>query len=165
MSQLHQINLGFDPEQDRLLLRISTTEGEEHALWLTRRLVKAWWPVLVEVAGRSGQVPAQPMNPAAAVFEFAHERALRAANFELPYAAAARSAAPMLASTVHMRALGAGSHELVFAPRQGGRVTLTLAGGLLHALLKLVQDAVAQADWAMNLELPAGCPPGGRRLN
>jgi len=36
-DKLHQINLGYSPEEDRLLLRINTTGKTEYRLWMTRR--------------------------------------------------------------------------------------------------------------------------------
>ena len=33
-GQLHQVNLKYVPEEDRLLLRMSTSDGDELRLWL-----------------------------------------------------------------------------------------------------------------------------------
>ena len=43
---IHQLSLLHDPIQDRILLRISTTEREEIRLWLTRRLTLGLQPYL-----------------------------------------------------------------------------------------------------------------------
>ena len=37
--QIHQMSVTYLPEQDRILMRINTTEGEEMRMWLTRRLM------------------------------------------------------------------------------------------------------------------------------
>ena len=37
--QIHQMSASYVAEQDRVLLRINTVEGEEMRLWLTRRLM------------------------------------------------------------------------------------------------------------------------------
>ena len=47
--RLHQLKLDFIPEQDRLLLRVSTDTRLEVRLWLTRRILRLLWPLLVNV--------------------------------------------------------------------------------------------------------------------
>ena len=44
--RIHQLNLKYVPEQDRLLLRINTKTGEELRLWLSRRLTLGVLPLL-----------------------------------------------------------------------------------------------------------------------
>jgi hypothetical protein len=39
-SALHQITMSHSAEDERLLLRISTTEKNEFRFWLTRRFVQ-----------------------------------------------------------------------------------------------------------------------------
>ena len=34
--QIHQLSVSYQAEQDRLLLRVSSTDGQEMRLWLTR---------------------------------------------------------------------------------------------------------------------------------
>ena len=48
--RLQQINVEYSAEQDRLLMRIGTSEGSEMRLSLTRRYVKLLWPLLVRLA-------------------------------------------------------------------------------------------------------------------
>ena len=47
-DRLHQINLGYSPEEDRILLRINTTGKTEYRLWMTRRYVKILWKLLTK---------------------------------------------------------------------------------------------------------------------
>ena len=44
--QIHQLSVSYQAEQDRLLLRVSSTGGEEMRLWLTRRLMLGFWPLI-----------------------------------------------------------------------------------------------------------------------
>ena len=48
--KLRQLKIDFNPEGDRLLMQLSTSEGAEMRLWLTRRFVKLLWPLLVQLA-------------------------------------------------------------------------------------------------------------------
>lgn len=45
-TQLHQMTIKYLPTEDRLLLRIATSEKTEYRLWLTRRFISALWPSL-----------------------------------------------------------------------------------------------------------------------
>ena len=81
MSRLHQIQLQFDPHQDRAVLRIRTTDQSEFLFWLTRRFVKLMWQVLIKIVEKDTQVSAQA-NPdnKQAVLAFQHEKAVQAGN-------------------------------------------------------------------------------------
>ena len=46
---LHQIQLTYNEKQDRVLLRVSTTDGTEFQFWLTRRFIKRLWGLLVKL--------------------------------------------------------------------------------------------------------------------
>ena len=49
MSTLHQIQMQYDAHEDRGLLRIRTRDGSEFRFWLTRRFVRALWPMVREM--------------------------------------------------------------------------------------------------------------------
>ena len=42
------MTMGYAAEHDRVLFRISTTEGLETQLWLTRRFIKLLWSILIK---------------------------------------------------------------------------------------------------------------------
>lgn len=166
-APLHQINLGYDAEQDRLLLRISTTQRTEHRLWLTRRMVKAWWPGLLQLAARSAPMHSPPPPQVQqAVLEFRHQHAVQQADFATEYQPAAPlTAEPLLVHEIQMRELGPDLRELRLNPRQAPGVALKLKDEVLHGLLKLLQDAVRISGWDLQIELPVAVPPEARRLN
>lgn len=45
-ASIQQINIAYNPVEDRLLLRIGFSDDVELAVWLTRRLVKGLWQLL-----------------------------------------------------------------------------------------------------------------------
>ncbi len=47
--QIHQIQIRHDETEDRLLLRLSTSDNHEFRFWLTRRFVKRLWAMLVQM--------------------------------------------------------------------------------------------------------------------
>ena len=87
---VHQMSVTYVVEQDRILLRINTTAGEEMRLWLTRRLMLGLWPALQNaIAGTAGQPRANtPVNDPAArqmLAEFQRQALLQKSDFSTPY--------------------------------------------------------------------------------
>jgi hypothetical protein len=158
--RLHQIKLDFIPEQDRLLLRVSTDNQLEVRLWLTRRALRLLWPRLVQMVRASPEVALQS-NPEArdALVGMQHERALSQANFAQPFEEAPREmplgADPILVTRIQTDKDSDGNPVLGLLPQQGQGVRLTLDNTLLHSLCKLLQTAVAKSDWDIVLRLPA----------
>ncbi len=158
--RLHQLKLDFDPEQDRLLLRVSTDNQLEVRLWLTRRALRLLWPLLVQMVRASPEVALQSNAEARdALVGMLHEKALREADFAQSYQELPRElplgSEPILVARMQANKDDAGNQVLALLPQQGQGIHLTLDNTLLHSLCKLVQDAAAKADWDMVLELPA----------
>jgi hypothetical protein len=173
---LHQIKIDFNAEQDRLLMSISTSDGQEVLLWLTRRCVKLIWPLFLKMVESSARVQLQGTTPEAraALLEMEHEKAVQKADFSKPYAPAAKErplgAEPVLVARLQSRRDDAGNNVLTLLPLTGQGVNLTLDDRLLHSCCKLLQNAVAKADWGFKLEFPqtpvaAGDPERPRTLN
>jgi hypothetical protein len=90
--RLHQIKIEFLAVQDRLLLSVSTDDGKEVLLYLTRRYVRRLWPVLIDMARSSPEVAMQGSPEArAALLEYQHDQAVRQSIFSRPYEELSRS--------------------------------------------------------------------------
>jgi hypothetical protein len=158
--QLHQITLEFDAEQDRLLMRISTSDAKEVALWLTRRCVKLLWPLFVKMVEASPRIQLQGASAEAraALLELEHEKAMQQADFSKPYESSARErplgAEPILVARVHTGRNEGGNHVLSLLPANGQGINLSMEEGLLHSCCRLLQSAVAKAEWDIKLEFP-----------
>jgi hypothetical protein len=158
--RLHQLKLDFVPEQDRLLLRVSTDKQQEVRLWLTRRALRLMWPLLVQMLRAAPEVALQS-NPQArdALVGMQREQALSRANFAQPFDDAPREmplgAEPILVARIQSNRDDGGNQVLGLLPQQGQGIHLTLDNTLLHSFCKLVQDAAAKSDWDISLDLPA----------
>jgi hypothetical protein len=170
--KLHQLKIDFDPEQDRLLMRVSTLTGQEALLWLTRRCVLRLWPLLVGGAEAKPEIAQRPEPEVKkALLGIQHEKALSQAQFGKKYEDVPRTRPlgdqPLLVATMQRRAAPDGRVVIGLLPTQGEGIFLTLDEPLLHGVLKLLQGAVARAEWGVKLELPwsepAAVPPGGER--
>jgi hypothetical protein len=158
--RLHQLTLDFIPEQDRLLLRVSTDSQLEMRLWLTRRALRLLWPLLVKMVRASPEAVLQSSLEARdAIVGMQHEQALSQANFARPFEELAREmplgTEPILVTRLQTGRDENGNHILSLQPQQGQGVNLTLDNTLLHSVCKLLQNAVAKSDWDIVLELPA----------
>lgn len=158
--RLHQLKVDYDPEQDRLLMLVATSEHVEVRLHLTRRFVKLLWPLLVKLAEEAS--PRIRMQASAearkALLGMEHENAVAKADFSKPYDAGSHSTplgtAPILLARIQTGRDRNGQPVVALHPSEGQGVTLTFDSVLLHSLCRLLQAAVKKSDWDMELKLP-----------
>lgn len=174
--QLHQIKIEFNAEHDRLLMSVSTSDGQEILLWLTRRCVKLLWPLLIKMVESQPRVQLQGANPEAraALVGMEHEKAVQKADFSQPYVAGSKShplgADPLLVARMQTRRDDSGAHILSLLPLNGQGINLAMEEGLLHSCCRLLQQAVLKAEWDLRLDFPQSNLPlaeteGQRTLN
>ena len=159
MSQLSQLQLRFSPEEDRLLLRLNTDDRQEYRLWLTRRLVKLLWPVLVQTLESDALVQAQSDPDAKkAVVAFQQETALAQADFQTAFQEDAEDLplgdAPLLITRVQVKAGPGGGRTVSFLPNHGQGANVVFDVPTLHAFSRLLLNAAKRADWSLTLNLP-----------
>ena len=158
--QLHQIKIDFNAEHDRLLMSIATSDGQEVLLWLTRRCVKLLWPLFMKMVEANATVQLQGSTPEAraALVGLEHEKAVEKVDFSKPYEQGSKNhplgADPLLVARLQTRQDESGNHVLTLLPMKGQGVNLNMDDRLLHSCCKLVQNAVARAEWDIKLELP-----------
>ena len=173
---LHQIQIKYDQVEDRLLLRLSSTEGDEFRFWLTRRFVERLWGMLLTMLEWDEAVQQQfDQERRRNVLEIRHEGYAREGNFAKPFEGAPRlplGAAPVLVAKANGSKSGKGVHVLSLLPAQGQGIDLTLDQKLLHLFVRLLRESVEKAGWGMDLRLyqgGEGQPPavesGPRKLN
>ena len=165
---VHQMSATYVAEHDRILLRINTTQGSEMHLWLTRRLMLGLWPALRQavlgiprstataapLATTPGDARAESLKA-----EFAHAAALLKSDFSQPYAAPAQALpdgpAPLLVGEVELAATsfdgGLRVHwrEMPAAGQPQRGYQLELAPQLAHGLVRLLEQALGQAQWGL----------------
>jgi hypothetical protein len=88
-----------------------------------------------------------------------HEKALAQADFATPYKEDAAThplgAEPILVSRMSHGRAPDGQNILTLLPRDGQGINLGLDFRLLHGITRLVQEAVAKAEWDLPLVIPA----------
>jgi hypothetical protein len=157
-----QLNVTYDPLQDRVLLRVGSSDGTEIRLWLTRRLLlglRPMWQRAVEHA-RSLVLPAGATHDARnALIELERESVRTVGDFKSPFKAAAAPTQlplgelPLLVSEVRLTPQPSGNLKSEWE-ENGKAVTMELAPAMMHALSELIDQAVLQAEWGVTLPAP-----------
>jgi hypothetical protein len=152
-----------DEQEDRLLLRLSTTEGAEFRFWLTRSFVKKLWGMLLKMVEWDKAVQQQfDSQTRQTVLEIQHQGFAQQGDFSKGFEEVPRSfplgEVPVLLASGKGVRRDDGSYVLSLYPPQGQGLDMTLDTRLLHIFGKLVRDAVARADWDLNLALNEKAP-------
>jgi hypothetical protein len=160
--KIHQIQIRHDESEDRLLLRLSTTDNYEFRFWLTRRFVKRLWAMLVQML-EWDQAVRQQADPVTrrTVLDIQHEGFSQQANYAKKFEESSHEGPRTLplgdAPTVLAKAKGKkgekGMQLLSLHPQQGQGIDMTLDTKLLHIFTRLLRQAVAKTDWDINLAL------------
>ena len=167
---IHQLNVGYIADQDRMLVRVNTSTSQEFRLWFTRRLTIGLLPVLRKVSADQVQrnLAAEPQNSGLAakdpkvrelLGEFEKEQVLQQADFKTPYKApdpANPAPEPLLVTEVQVKPLANGPVEMNFGAKsqaQGKRPELKLAldHKLMHGLLHLLEKTFAESKWGQSV--------------
>lgn len=154
-NALQQANITYIPEQDRLLLRISTGADAEFRVWLTRRYSALLLKVFTEQIERDGGY---------------HELAsrqdtlsrLRGGALDQPYEPGPRTNYPLgeqgvLGYRITVGRNEAGVTNLQLLPEQGQGLTINLDKSTLYMLYNVLEQALILTDW--NLPLPGNRGP------
>jgi len=163
--QVSQLSIGYQPEQDRILARVNTSENKELQFWVTRRLALGLMPVMeriqTEHAALQGGLATAHMaaaDPIAkkAIVDFQRTETLRAADFSTPYKAPPENDAlfggPLLVTDINIAPLDGGrlrlncTEKLPENPQQR-TFELALSTTLAHAFMHLLEQAVAKSLW------------------
>ena len=161
MTKLHQIQFRYDPHEDRILLRLTTTTRHEFRFWVTRRYTKLLWAGLTGSAARGAAV-----TPALreAVLAIEQEAAIARADFKTEFNEAAISKplgdTPVLLARLKCTRQDEGITLLALHPIQGQGIEIRLDQTLLHSMLKLLAEATQSAEWDLNTSIAQSAPTG-----
>jgi len=167
MSALHQFNLEYNAEQDRLLFRMSTRDGTEIRLWLTRRFVKRLWSLLTKLLEHDPHVSAQT-DPVAkkSVVAFQRDSAITQSDFLKNFEEKSTPALPLGEEPVLVTKCKATptatGFTLAFSPDEGQQVSVSLNVQYLHSLTHLMFEAFKKTDWDLNLTIAGALAPAER---
>jgi hypothetical protein len=161
---LERITVEFMAEDDRLLVHVYFSKSAEILFWMTRRLVKRFWPVLLQMAQSRPEIQSQASPEARkALLGLEHEKALKQVQFSKATRQQKEQEAsrehplgdtPFLVTRIRARRNEKGQTILSMLPSKGNGLDLSLGENLLHGLMKLIKDAATKAEWDLSLEVP-----------
>ena len=153
---IHQLSVAYQADQDRLLVRVRTHDGQLYELWLTRRLLaRLWRPLQVTASAISlnGLSSGSTVLPEARemMSETLRQRSGQAADFKTPFEEDVRERplgdAPMLVTAIDITALKDQQVELAWRDAAQRRLAFCVGADLLNNLLTLMERALEQSEW------------------
>lgn len=157
--QLEQFSASYDAAQDRLLLRIRSSDDAEFRFWVTRRYLALLWPLLMKMAdGFSARKTTDPLTRNT-LAELAHGEAVNKADFGSAYRDGSNyplGEEPILLGRVTVKSLKGNTQTLALLPQEGQGINLDLDEKLVHVLARLLQQAAVAAEWALSLDVSPG---------
>lgn len=157
--RLEQFNAAYEALQDRILMRIRTSDGAEFRFWITRRYLALLWPLLMKMADAfSARKSADPLTRSA-LAELAHGEAVGQADFASQYQEGTLfplGPDPVLLARISLRPPAGETQTLILLPQEGQGINLDLDEKLVHILARLLQHAATVAEWALKLDVAPG---------
>jgi hypothetical protein len=164
--KIHQLQVTYQVEEDRVLIKLNTTAGSEFRLSLTRRMVKNLFPHILRVSKQMGAATIQGTNPQIktnnALEQIKKQELLQLGDFKTPFSNQVSNfpigEQPLLVTTAHLTHHANGSLQIGFednvTDKNGSRgFQVTLDEPLLFGFMHLLESAIQQADWEI---LPIG---------
>jgi len=158
MGRLHQMQMSFSPEEDRLFFRFNTTDKHEFRFWFTRRYVKLMWGDLEKLLLKQTQT-VYNANPKAqkAMLSFQHETAVKKSDFSTKYAQEEMEMplgeTPILLSRFQVKTSEKGDSILCFHPEKGNGIELNVDKQLLHSFTKLLISGLNKTGWDLDYQI------------
>jgi hypothetical protein len=173
---IHQIQMLYDKQQDRILLRVSTRDQAEFRFWLTRRFVKRLWSLLLQMLEQDEAFRSLSLAERRALLGMQHEAFVGEGDFSQAYEGSARELPlgpePVILTSARGKVGVQGVQTLSLHPNQGQGIDIALKSKLLHLIVKLLRDAVSRSDWDIRMTLASAAEPltaslaaGPRTLN
>jgi hypothetical protein len=165
-SVIEQINLGYNHEEDRLLLKLGLADKTEVAVWITRRVFSSMWNSLQNVktvfllATMQLTTPkiTTVINKDQAIGNFMREAAeiksVENMDFKSAYDAdrQARTKQPMLAVQCTLVPAENTPQHLELQCKDGQVVNIALSTELTHAMTNMMQLATRESGWDLALD-------------
>lgn len=174
MSSISQFDISYSPVEDRILLKVTSTNGDELRLWFTRRITSNILGKLKDStsAYRIPQpapeaVSSSPPDPeqTKAQAEFQQQTSAANSNFDEKFVPGTNfplGEAGIVVNRLDFKAdaNGPGSHALTLSPLKGKGVTLGVTPDLFNTFFELLERTLPKTGWGLTpgrgnvMELP-----------
>ncbi|MEO0414529.1 MAG: hypothetical protein AAF226_06220 [Verrucomicrobiota bacterium] len=154
MSQLHQMQCSFVPEEDRIMFRMNTRNRQEFRFWMTRRYVDLLWTTISNVVEQKEAPQARDELKKSATIQDKHEKTVEKSDFKTQYQESTylpMGKEPLLLFSVGVKKSPEGKAILCMHPKSGEGIELAMNDQIVHSLCKLLIDSSEKAKWGLNL--------------
>lgn len=161
---IHQLSVSYQLEQDRILVQISTHNGEALRLWLTRRLVVNLFPHLNQAAtnAETGNSELADHDDLAkkVLMEFKKQALIDQGDFKTPFKTDATvfplGAEPLLVTSIYLTPAGNGALRIGFEEKLAETIKprgfeITMESPLLLSFMHFLESAIKLSDWGILL--------------
>jgi hypothetical protein len=159
-ASIQQINIAYNPDQDRLLLRVGLSDDSELLLWLTYRVTRQLWQLLnAETHLPTADSIQADVLPGQAVEQFKQEvqaaETLKKMDFATKYQPrkSLRNDGALLA--VKLELSGGNIKHLEIVCLEGISVGVNLPPALVLAVCNLLQLSAVKAGWSLGAKTAA----------
>lgn len=165
MTSIAQFDAGYNPQQDRILLRITNKEAEEYRLWLTRRICRSFLTEFktqtstYRITGSVGGETVSEARPAASsdtILRASLEQQAAAASADFSNKFEAGESYPLgeqgiVVENIQLQpnAKGVGVHELSMHDAAGRGISIGVSVDFFNSIFEVVERVVQQADWGL----------------
>lgn len=154
-GQIEQVNVSYSRDEDRILLRIHSSENAEYRVWMTRRYTQLLFQAIEKILDiQPADLPAESASRKAQA-AFDHDNATSQADFETPYNDEAAQYPlgedGILGYRITVDQKPAPMLHLL--PKAGAGISLPAQRTLMHNLYHLLRQAAANANWGLQTGL------------
>ncbi|MBT4160166.1 MAG: hypothetical protein HOC70_03100 [Gammaproteobacteria bacterium] len=153
MTAISQLQMSYSPEEDRILLRVNTDNGEEFRFWLTRRFSQLLVQALAAHRAVDPDVSTQATPVAKqAVQTFKQEAAQEKGDFEQEFRQSESfplGDKPVLAYKLSY-SIEKNKLKLSFEPKSGHGINIVLDSDLNFNVSKLLRGASEKGQWFLD---------------
>jgi hypothetical protein len=151
---ISQMQVLYNPEEDRILFRVSSTDGSEFRFWFSRRYTILLLKVLKEHVESDPDISTQE-NPEArqAVKSFKQEQAIKSANFNDEFREEPRQMPLGEAATLAFKLtynIKGGNLNLGIQPKTGQGINIVINREINTTLTQLLVAAARKGEWLLN---------------
>lgn len=149
-QKLQQLNIGYNPNEDRLLFRVSAGGNLEYRLWFTRRFTSILLKLLVEKMNAYGGVDTIAVSDET-------QQAIKKGAFEKKYIKPEEPEYPLgeegiTPTKMKVSELANKSLNVQFMNNANKGMNLNMDKKMLFMMHKLLIQGLARAEWNLNIE-------------
>ena len=162
---IQQIQVVYDPLQDRIVMQVRTDQELVYGVWLTRRMALPLVPSFqqsLQTLAAQRQAPGAVATPEARAMlaQAAREQAAKSADYATPFdASTARRPwgdALMLPAQAEIVSIPSGQAVLRLRDPAGGTFEVQMGEELAIGMLNLLEAALKQSDWLPGPDVTQG---------